>query len=183
MPDLLTHYMASYLVARALVEPRRALLLAFVGLLPDVDALLLVHRWVTHSIPVVLLASTPLLALTYAYRREYFGVTVLAVLLYTLHIVMDLLTGLTPIMWPLAPALALNIGVDGVYGVDSVKVTPDFEVVVGPVDFARRDSVEGPLVSETGLMLALVAALTSLVECASRRSGFTRPRGALSWWI
>jgi hypothetical protein len=49
MPDLLTHYMASYLVARALVGPRRALLLAFVGLLPDVDALLLVHRWVTHS--------------------------------------------------------------------------------------------------------------------------------------
>ncbi len=59
MPDLLTHYMASYLVARALVGPRRALLLAFVGLLPDVDALLLVHRWVTHSVPVELLASAP----------------------------------------------------------------------------------------------------------------------------
>jgi membrane-bound metal-dependent hydrolase YbcI (DUF457 family) len=164
MPDLLTHYMASYLVARALVGPRRALLLAFVGLLPDVDVLLLVHRWVTHSVPVALPASTPLLALTYAYRREYVGVTVLAVLLYTMHIVMDLLTGLTPIMWPLAPALALNIGVNGVYGIDGVKVTPGFEVVVGPVDFARRDSVEGPLVSETGLMLVLIVALISLAE-------------------
>ena len=171
MPDLLTHYMASYLVARALVGPRRALLLALVGLLPDVDALLLVHRWVTHSILVELLASTPLLALTYAYKRGYFGVVVLAVLLYTLHIVMDLLTGLTPALWPLAPALALNIGVNGVYGVDGVRVTPGFEVVVGPVDFARRDSVEGPLVSETGLVLALVATLTLLIECASRRLG------------
>ncbi len=74
MPDLLTHYMASYLVAKALVGPRRALLLAFVGLLPDVDALLLVHRWVTHSIPVALLDSAPLLVLTYTYRRGYFGV-------------------------------------------------------------------------------------------------------------
>jgi hypothetical protein len=171
MPDLLAHYMASYLVARALVEPRRALLLAFVGLLPDVDALLLVHRWVTHSVPVALLASTPLLALTYAYKREYVGVAVLAVLLYTLHIVMDLLTELTPIMWPLTPAVAVNIEVNGVYGVDGVRVTPGFEVVVGPVDFARRDSVEGPLVSETGLVLALIVALTSLVECASRRLG------------
>jgi membrane-bound metal-dependent hydrolase YbcI (DUF457 family) len=172
MPDLLTHYMASYLVARALVGPRRALLLAFVGLLPDVDALFLVHRWVTHSIPVALLASTPLLALTYAYRREYVGVAVLAVLLYTLHIVMDLLTGLTPALWPLTPALAVNIEVNGAYSVNGVRVTPGFEVVVGPVDFARRrDSVEGPLVSETGLMLALVAALTSLVERASRRLG------------
>ncbi len=169
MPDLLTHYMASYLVARALVGPRRALLLAFVGLLPDVDALLLVHRWVTHSVPVALLASTPLLALTYTYRRGYFGVVVLAVLLYTLHIAMDLLTGLTPALWPLAPALALNIGVNGVYGVDGVKVTPGFEVVVGPVDFARRGSVEGPLVSETGLMLALIVALISLAEYYSSK--------------
>jgi membrane-bound metal-dependent hydrolase YbcI (DUF457 family) len=163
--------MASYLVARALVEPRRALLLAFVGLLPDVDALLLVHRWVTHSIPVALLASTPLLALTYAYRRGYVGVAVLAVLLYALHIVMDLLTGLTPALWPLAPAIAVNIEVNGAYSVNGVKVTPGFEVVVGPVDFARRDSVEGPLVSETGLVLALVVALISLVVCASRRLG------------
>jgi len=174
MPDLLTHYMASYLVARALVGPRRALLLAFVGLLPDVDALLLVHRWVTHSIPVELLASAPLLVLTYAYKRGYFRVAVLAVLLYTLHIVMDLLTGLTPALWPLAPALALNIGVNGVYSVDGVRVTPGFEVMVGPVDFARRDSVEGPLVSETGLMIALVATLTLLIECASRRLGVYR---------
>jgi membrane-bound metal-dependent hydrolase YbcI (DUF457 family) len=163
--------MASYLVARALVGPRRALLLAFVGLLPDVDALLLVHRWVTHSIPVALLASTPLLALTYSYKREYVGVAVLAVLLYTMHIVMDLLTGLTPALWPLAPALAVNIEVNGVYGVDGVRVTPGFEVIVRPVDFARRDSVEGPLVSETGLMLALVVALISLIECASRKLG------------
>ncbi len=174
MPDLLTHYMASYLVAKAIIEPRRALLLAFVGLLPDVDALLLVHRWVTHSIPVALLASTPLLAFTYTYRREYFGVAVLAVLLYTMHVVMDVFTGLTPIMWPLAPALAVNIEVNGVYGVDGVRVTPGFEVVVGPVDFARRGSIEGPLVSETGFMLALVAALISLVECASRRLGVYR---------
>jgi membrane-bound metal-dependent hydrolase YbcI (DUF457 family) len=169
MPDLLAHYMASYLIARALVEPRRALLLAFVGLLPDVDALLLVHRWVTHSIPVALLALTPLLALTYAYRREYVGVAVLAVLLYTMHVVMDLLTGLTPALWPLAPALAVNIEVNGVYSVNGVRVTPGFEVVVGPVDFARRDLVEGPLVSETGLMLVLLVALISLIEYASRR--------------
>jgi len=164
MPDLLTHYMASYLIARTIVEPRRALLLALVGLLPDVDVLLLVHRWVTHSIPVELLASAPLLALTYTYRRGYFGVVVLAVLLYTLHIAMDLLTGLTPALWPLAPALALNIGVNGAYSVNGVKITPGFEVVVGPADFARRDSFEGPLVSETGLMLALIVALISLAE-------------------
>jgi membrane-bound metal-dependent hydrolase YbcI (DUF457 family) len=162
--------MASYLVARALVRSRRALLLAFVGLLPDVDALLLVHRWVTHSIPVALLALAPLLALTYAYRRGYVGVAVLAVLLYTLHIVMDVFTGLTPALWPLTPALAVNIEVNGAYSVNGVRVAPGFEVVVGPVDFARRDSVEGPLVSERGLVLALIVALISLAEYYASKS-------------
>ncbi len=58
----------------------------------------------------------------------------------------------------------MNIRVNGVYGVDGVRVTPGFEVVVGPVDFARRGSIEGPLVSETGLMLALVVASRSLSQ-------------------
>jgi hypothetical protein len=109
--------------------------------------------------------------LTYAYRREYVGVSVFAVLLYTMHVVMDVFTGLTPALWPLTPAVALNIEVNGVYGVNGVRVTPGFEIVVGPVDFARRDSVEGPLVSETGFMLALLVTLISLIECASRRLG------------
>jgi hypothetical protein len=57
----------------------------------------------------------------------------------------------------------LNIGVNGVYSVDGVKVTPGFEVVVEPVDFARRDLVEGPLVSETGLVLLVVAIVLTIV--------------------
>jgi len=65
MPDLLAHYLVSYLVARTIVEPRYALIIAFVGVVADVDALLGVHRWITHSVLIVLLASTPLLVLAY----------------------------------------------------------------------------------------------------------------------
>ena len=54
MPDLLTHYAVSYLVASRIVKPEYALFIALIGLLPDVDALLRTRRWVIHSIIPVL---------------------------------------------------------------------------------------------------------------------------------
>ena len=80
MPDLLAHYLVGYLTARAIVESRYALIIAFVGLLPDVDALLGVHRWVTHSVLVALLASTPLLVLAYLSGGRYVRVVLLSLL-------------------------------------------------------------------------------------------------------
>ena len=181
MPDLLAHYLASYLVARALIGSRRALLVAFVGLLPDVDAVFMVHRWVTHSIPIVLIASVPLLVLTLAYRRRYVGVVVVAVLIYMLHIVMDVFTGLTPILWPLAPAIGVVLEVNGVSNGESVVITPRVDVAVEPADFTRRDYIEGPIVAETGLMLAVVVAVASAVEYIARRLRHAQPMGVRLW--
>jgi len=47
MPDLLTHYATSLLIATRALPLRHALLFALVGLLPDVDALLKIHRSAT----------------------------------------------------------------------------------------------------------------------------------------
>ena len=55
MPDALAHYAVSYLVASRVTKHKYALFIALIGLLPDIDVLLRVHRWVTHSIvPVAL---------------------------------------------------------------------------------------------------------------------------------
>jgi hypothetical protein len=54
--------------------------------------------------------------------------------------------------------------------VDGIRVTPSFEVVVEPVDFARRDLVEGPLVSETGLVLLVVAIVLTIVGYFANKS-------------
>ena len=117
MPDLLAHYLVSYLIVRTIVEPRYALIIAFVGLLPDVDALLGVHRWITHSVLVALLASTPLLALTYVLGERYVKVVLLALLLYTLHLVLDLLIGPTPILYLLVGSIRVKLEVNGLYSV------------------------------------------------------------------
>ena len=50
MPDALAHYAVSYLVASKVTKPKYSLLRALIGLLPDIDVPLRVHRWVTHSV-------------------------------------------------------------------------------------------------------------------------------------
>lgn len=65
MPDVLMHYLASYLVARAASRPRYTALIALIGLLPDIDVLVRVCKWVTHSILITLLVAVPILVLVY----------------------------------------------------------------------------------------------------------------------
>jgi len=170
VPDALAHYVASYLVARAVLRPRYAALLALVGLLPDLDALLGIHRWVTHSLPVALAVALPVLAATYVARGRYLGTATLALALYSLHLALDTLTSPTPVLWPLAPSVWVRVGVGGRVGPGGVLVDVALATVTKPADFSRRAYVEGPIVSEVGLVLAVVALAVEVAEhIAGRR--------------
>jgi len=180
VPDLLTHYLSSYLVAQALVKRRHAILIAFAGLLADLDALLRIHRWATHSLVTLLAVSTPLLLLLYTYRREYLKIAMLALLLYTLHIALDIFTAPTPALWPLAPSLWLRVEVNGASTTSGIAVTPTITATIKPVDFTQREAVEGPIISETGLALAITTAiLTAAQNLANKRRNPSKRAEAL----
>ena len=164
MPDLLAHYLVSYLTARTVIKPRYALIIAFVGLLPDVDALLGVHRWVTHSVLVALLASTPLLVLAYLSGGRYVRVVLLSLLLYTLHIVLDVFTGPTPILYPLVGSIWVKLEVIGLYSDTGIALTPRVTVETTKPDFTPQPVIEGPIASETGIILAVITTLTLILE-------------------
>ena len=71
MPDVLTHYALSYLVANRMVKHMYAVLFALIVLLPDVNTLLRIHKWITHSLvlamTVILVASILLLYVNHKY--------------------------------------------------------------------------------------------------------------------
>ena len=99
MPEPLIHFAVpfSILVAKG-VDSKRALLLSFIALLPDLDVLLHVHRSWTHSmlIPLAVLAAAVLI------RRRCSKWLIVASLAYISHLVLvlDLFTCYTPILWP-----------------------------------------------------------------------------------
>jgi len=167
--DLLAHYLVSYLIARTIVEPRYALIIAFVGVVADVDALLGVHRWITHSTLGVLLASTPLLALAYVLGERYVKVVLLALLLYTLHLVLDLFTGPTPILYPLVGSIRVKLEVIGLYSDTGIALTPRITVETWKPDFTPQPAIEGPIVSEAGIILVVVTALVLVLDYLGKK--------------
>lgn len=157
------------MVARAALRPRYAAIVALAGLLPDLDALLGIHRWVTHSLPVILVIALPVLLATYVARRRYLGTATLALALYSLHIALDTLTSPTPVLWPLAPSIWVRVEVGGRVGLGVLSVDVAVATVTKPADFTRRTYVEGPIVSEVGLVLAVVAVALAVAEYLAGR--------------
>lgn len=165
MPDLLTHYVVSYLIASRLFKSRYALALALVGLLPDVDALLRIHRWITHSLVLTAVVATAIILPTLCLSCKYLSYVVTASVLYSLHLVMDLFTAPTPILWPLInKEYMLSLGVDGVISCEGIGVKPYAELVVSDVDFTPKPVIDGPIVSMTGLVLSVAVVTLILVE-------------------
>jgi membrane-bound metal-dependent hydrolase YbcI (DUF457 family) len=158
MPDALTHYISSYLVSRAALKPKRAALAALAGLLPDLDALLRIHRWATRSLVPALATAAPVLLALHLAKSRHLRTAALIATLYALHIALDVLTSPTPALWPLAPSLRVKIEVNGRISTRGPALAASAAVTTSPTDFTTKPYVEGPLVSETELALALTAA-------------------------
>jgi len=164
MPDLLAHFASGVLVARVRVDTRVTLLVGLVGLTPDVDALLRIHRWVTHSLVLVALFTTPLVILVYWRGRRYFGLALATLLIYTLHLLLDVFTGPTPIPYPLADSIWVKIQLNGALTATGITVNPSITVETVKPDFTQRGIVEGPLITGTGAILAAVTVVILLLE-------------------
>ena len=171
MPDLLAHYAVSYLVASRVLKPRYALLVALAGLLPDIDALFRVHRWVTHSLVLTaLIASIAAVPLFYA-GRSLLKHLALAASLYTLHIVLNVFTAPTPILWPLtSSSYMITLGINGVIGGSSTGFNPYIEIIIEPSSFSTQQTLYGPIVSELGIIVAIAITVTLISERLYRRS-------------
>ena len=165
MPDILTHYAISYLVASRVTKPKYALLIALIGLLPDIDVLFRVHRWVTHSlVPVALAASATAVILLHT-KRSYLKPLALATTLYTLHIVLDIFIAPTPLLWPLTnQAYVLETGINGIVATNGIDITPQINIVVEQADFTPRPAIEGPIIPPTGLIVAIGVIAVLLTE-------------------
>ncbi|MEM1646244.1 MAG: metal-dependent hydrolase [Ignisphaera sp.] len=168
MADVLMHYVVSYLLLRRVFSWRISLIIALVALLPDIDVFFRIHRWFTHSIIVLGISSlclTILFTLFKKYRR-YLLYLSSAILIYLLHLVVDLFTASTPILWPLiTESYSLRIFVQGYVAKDrTISIYPVLMVSTSSSNFTPRDSLEGPLATDLSIVIALAILALELVE-------------------
>jgi len=171
LPDLLTHYAVSHLVSSRFTSTRYSIVVALVGLLPDIDALIGVHRWITHSLIVALLAWLAATLVVYYTRPGYVWIPLLALSLYILHnIVLDAFTAPTPLLYPLTgSSYMVSIGVNASIAGGIVSVKPEATLLSEPVDFTPRQAVEGPVISEAGVIVATSIGVAILAEKLAQR--------------
>jgi len=165
MPDLLTHYTLSYLIASRTTKPKQALLIAMVGLLPDIDVLLRIHRWITHSLILTTMVGVALTLMTLHLGQPYLKYMLTALTLYTTHIIMDLFTAATPILWPLTSnAYMINLELTGTITGQRITLTPIITVTMEQVDFTPKPVLEGPIITPLGAITALATTIIVLTE-------------------
>lgn len=175
MPDLVTHYVFSYLIASRVVSRKKAFILAVVGLLPDLDALFRIHRWFTHSIFLTILAGIILIMLTYLLNRRYVKYAVVISAIYSIHLLMDLFMGFTPILWPLLnESYSLSLNLNATFSTTGVNLYPHIIVNTEETSFIVQSEVSGPLFSDMSIIVAIGIIATVLMEDYFRGYGVSK---------
>jgi membrane-bound metal-dependent hydrolase YbcI (DUF457 family) len=123
------------------VKPKKAFLASLFSLLPDFDALFLVHRSFSHSLFVIICAVFPFVVIaTWAFQiliDGFFGLLS--------HPVLDLFSGYTPILWLFCDSFWIKTEL-GFHIGSSVKLIPSFELLSEPAVSISRSFM--PLFSQ-----------------------------------
>jgi membrane-bound metal-dependent hydrolase YbcI (DUF457 family) len=142
--------------------------LALLGLLPDMDVFLLVHRSFSHSLVWLGLLFLLILLVVRRYQPAHQRTVMLAFLVVASHIILDL-GGPTPILWPIYPYdLSFKFALNIVLG-NGVGLSPSFQVTRTLTDFSALAGGDYPLFTEEGLLLTVVLLIPILYNLARRR--------------
>ena len=159
------------------VDVKRALPISLLALLPDLDALLLIHRSLSHSIIIMLAAAAPIALLTYKLKPQLLNYAILASLALASHPALDLFTGYTPILWPLSShslwiktELSVHIG-------SSMHIIPTLKLLTRPTTFQPLQSLDAPLLTGEGLITSLLLSTPLLLKTVERRARRAEGKG------
>jgi len=146
------------------MNTKKAFLMGLIGVLPDIDAVLRIHKSPAHSLLVLFLIATPLVLLVYKYSRSHVGTALLAVLIYALHIVLDMFTRFTPVLWPLGDSVMIKAQVEILLSTSSLAITPSISILTEKPDFTQKSVIEGRPVSETGIIVTIITITVILLD-------------------
>lgn len=170
----LIHFTIPFVVLIVLgLSPKKALPLALLALIPDLDALFLIHRSLSHSIVVLAAVFIPLTIVAYALKKDM-RTCALAFSSMASHILLDAFSGATPVLWPLY-GNAIWVKADLIIHVGgSMSLNSKMALLTEPVTFQTFKSLDAPFFTGEGLAVSFLLLAATLV-------GFSRSfRGAVA---
>jgi len=162
MPEALLHFAVVFTVSAPIIGLRRALLASIISLAPDLDALFLIHRSITHSLVVIFPAV--LISLAVSYRIKLGQKTVLASGLALIsHPILDLFQTYTPILYPLSP-FSYHVNMAAAVTIAN-EISPHitYTVKAKPPDFTPSPVLDAPLFTTEGFIISVILVATPLM--------------------
>jgi membrane-bound metal-dependent hydrolase YbcI (DUF457 family) len=145
------------------IKFRKALLISLLSLLPDLDAFFLIHRSFSHSIIVLLIVTIILLWITHK-KQKFQSYVLLGFIGIFSHLILDLFSGYTPILWPLYN-YSLWIKIDFIAHIDSsLNFTYNMKIVKNPIDFHPISRLDAPLFTSEGLIISIILFIAILIK-------------------
>ncbi len=171
MPDPAVHYAVSLLISTRVYNLRKSLLVALVGLLPDVDVVLGIHRSYTHTLLIPLLIAVAGAVAQIRGQAKVARFLYVSSVLYLTHLVLDMFTGLGPFLWPISNlGLFINVTVSATWTVlKGLKITPHVYVEAVPYVPKVSEVFRGTLCSNTSIIVLLSVVVILLIERWARR--------------
>jgi dolichol-phosphate mannosyltransferase len=155
MPELLLHFAIPFALIAPVLGIKRALLAGFVAILPDIDALMYVHRSLTHSIPLLMIPA--ILSLVTSWKVGKGSRTMSACSLSLLsHPILDLFQSPTPILYPLSQhSYHLSVKMNTLI---SEKIVPEVSVRVNfeTTNFSKFQTFDAPIFTDVGFIISLM---------------------------
>lgn len=99
MPELLLHFSIVFAVSAPIIGVRRALAAAFIALLPDIDALFHVHRFMTHSLVILSIIALAIILTSHKLGKKAKLATASGLALLS-HPMLDAFQAPTPLLYP-----------------------------------------------------------------------------------
>ena len=164
MPELALHFAVPFALTAPKLGLRRALLVSFIALLPDLDALLGFHRSMSHSLVILSAVGIPVLLAVYRFKREHFGLALVGLLALLSHPVMDGFQTYTPLLYPIYER-SIWVRVEGGIQFQGGLVRPEVSAAVGevPTVFSPFETLDAPIFTSEGLSISLMLLAPTLL--------------------
>jgi glycosyltransferase involved in cell wall biosynthesis len=155
MPELVLHFAIPFALIAPVLGIKRALLAGFAAILPDIDALMYVHRSFTHSIPLLMIPAILLILTSWKVGKGSHTMAVCCLSLLS-HPILDLFQSPTPILYPLSQySYHLSVKMNTLI---SEKIVPEVSVRVNfeTTNFSRFQTFDAPIFTDVGFIISLM---------------------------
>jgi dolichol-phosphate mannosyltransferase len=172
MPELLLHFSIPFAITAPILGLRRALLVGFIAILPDIDALMHIHRSFTHSIILISIIAALFILMSWKIGRGLPTVTACSLSLLS-HPILDLFQSPTPIFYPFSEysyhlSIKMNVFI-------SERIIPEISAKVSfeQTSFTRFQSLDAPIFTDVGFITSLILVASPIIYYLVRTLRYT----------